>query len=938
MTRITNLTCEYRTNPLGIDIMRPRLSWQMQTDRQGARQIAYHIQAGSSVEGLGVSDLWDSGKIDSDQSVYVTYGGPRLGSRQRVYWTATVWDETGQANQSDPTWLEMGLLKRTDWKGKWIGATLIGGPRSTIPAPYLRKAFILPEGVKSARLYVTALGLYECSINGQSVSDDVLNPGWTDYRKRVRYKVYDVTNLLHNGENVLGAILGDGWAVGHVGWYNRQRYVDRPRLLAELEITTANSDQITITTDRTWKHQVGPLLENDLLMGEAYDARLEMPGWDQPDFDDKRWLPVVLFDNPGTALVATNGPTVRRINELKPISDPVDKGNFDRKHSIFDLGQNMVGCIRFKGTAPAGTTAVFHFAEVLNPDGSLYLDNLRSARATDCYTFKGTGEEVWEPKFTFHGFRYVEVSGYTGKANRDTITGIVLHSDMLPTGDFQCSDPLLNQLQHNIVWGQKSNFVDVPTDCPQRDERLGWTGDIQVFCRTAAFNMDIAGFMTKWMQDVADAQDEQGSVPPVVPNALPDMKDGGPAWADAAIICPWTIYLCYGDKRVLENSYEVMSKFMSFLINTSPGYVRCVPDYEGWPGYGDWLSINANTPRDLIGTAFLAYDANLMAQIATVLGKTREAAKYRKLFVDVKKVFQDRYMSGNMQPVTVVLPSAVRQRVDDADAISRGNLKAVDYGPVVSKVFNTDVFMPTQTAYVLALHFNLLPDELRSVAAAELVADIDRRNVHLSTGFVGAPYLPHVLSNNGRLDTAYALLDQKIWPSWLYSVTQGATTIWERWDGWTEETGFQDPGMNSFNHYAYGSIGAWLYAIIGGIDLDPAKPGYKHIVMHPQPGSGLTSASAELRSIYGLIRNSWTLSDSVFEWQITVPANTTATVYVPLLNGVTVYEGLVPATESTRVRFMRHETNAAVYEIKSGNYHFKVESETQNSVKSFSSL
>ena len=890
MTSITHLSYEYRSNPLGIDITAPRLSWQMQSDRRGARQTAYRILADGDPKRLqaGEADLWDSGKIESDQSVHIPYAGQKLASRQRVHWKVTVWDETGQASDSEPAWFEMGLLKRQDWKGKWIGAALTGGPRTNVPAPFLRKAFTLPGAAGAARLYISALGLYECSINGQPVGDDVFNPGWTDYRQRVQYKVYDVTNLLREGDNALGAILGDGWAVGHVGMGHRQNYVNRPRLLAQLEVALTDGRVITVATDRTWKHQFGPILENDMLMGEAYDARLEMPGWDAPGFDDKRWLGVEVFDDPGIALVATNGPTVRRSNELPPASDPVEQRSFLTNRFIFDLGQNMVGRVRFKGSAPAGTTVTLRFAEALDADGSLYTTNLRAARATDYYTFKGEGEEIWEPKFTFHGFRYVELAGYPGPATRDTITGLALHSDMAQTGDFECSEPLLNQLQHNIVWGQKGNFVDVPTDCPQRDERLGWTGDIQVFARTAAFNMAVAGFMTKWAQDVADAQTEQGSIPPVVPDALPFLKDGGPAWADAVIICPWTVYLCYGDRRILENNYATMSKFMQFILEASPGYIRCAPEYEGWPGFGDWLSINAATPRDLIGTAFLAYDAGLMAQIAAVLGKKEDAYKYGQLFAEVKQAFAARYLKGSQLPVAAPQPSERRRMMDGADAISRGNLKAVDYGPIASEVFNTDLFTPTQTSYVLALHFDLLPEELRPLAVAELVADIERRDMHLSTGFVGAPYLPHVLSQGGRLDIAYALLNQKTWPSWLYSVTQGATTIWERWDGWTEENGFQDPGMNSFNHYAYGSIGAWLYNTAAGIEIDPAQPGYKHIILRPQPGGGLTHAAGKLKTLYGQLVSQWTIANGAFEWTVVVPPNTTATVHLPMQEGSTI--------------------------------------------------
>ncbi len=914
MVAIADLRCEYRPNPLGIDVTAPRLSWRLHSDRRGARQTAYRILAASDAHRLseGQADWWDSGTVESDQSVHVAYRGQRLRSRQRVYWKVTVWDELGEASQSDSAWFEMGLLRRKDWKAKWIGAGLVGGPRSTIPAPYLRQAFVLPGAARSARLYVTALGLYECSLNGQPVGDDVFTPGWTDYQKRVQYQVYDVTALLHEGENVLGAILGDGWAAGHIGWDHRQQYVDRPRLLAQLEITLADGGTITVATGRTWKYQFGPLLENDLLMGEAYDARLEMPGWDRRGFDDRRWHRVEVFDDPGVVIAATNGPTVRRINELKPIADPVDRSTHNRARAIFDLGQNMAGRVRLTGSAPAGTTVTLRFAEMLNPDGSLYTANLRTARATDYYTFKGEGEEIWEPKFTFHGFRYVELEGYPGEVTRDTVTGVVLHSDMSPTGHFECSDPLLNQLQHNIVWGQKGNFMDVPTDCPQRDERLGWTGDIQVFVRTAAFNMDIAGFMTKWAQAVTDAQDVQGRVPPVAPR-MPTafLNDGGPAWADAAIICPWTIYLCYGDRRILADNYATMRKFMAFIVNTSPGYIRCAPEYEGWPGFGDWLAINADTPRDLIGTAFLAYDASLMAQIAAILGKRREAASYRRLFAEVKAAFGARYLKGSPRPATPAPPSEVPRMVHHSDSLSRGNLAMVDYGPISSDVFNTDLFTPTQTAYVLALHFDLLPEPLRLLAVAELAADIERRDWHLSTGFVGSPYLPHVLSGNGRLDLAYVLLHQTTWPSWLYPVTHGATTIWERWDGWTEEHGFQDPSMNSFNHYAYGSIGAWLYAAVAGIEPDPLRPGYQHIILRPQPGGGLTRACGRLQTLYGELVSEWTLENGAFDWTVVVPPNTTATVHLPV-------------KEERPITLNGQATTGLVHEVAAGRYRFVV--------------
>lgn len=892
MIAITSLKTEYRSNPLGIDITHPRLSWRLDTDRRNARQTAYQVLAASNPDLLSVdaADLWNSGNVESDQSILIPYGGKALQSRQQVYWKVIVWDETGEFVESDVAWFEMGLLDQADWQATWITSSLVGGAQTTIPVPYFRKSFWVTGQIESARLYVTSLGLFECSINGQTIGDDLFTPGWTDYSKRIQYNVYDVTDTLKTGENAIGALVGDGWGVGHVGMGHRQRYSDRPCLLAQLEITLADGTTRTLTTDDTWKHQYGAMLEADIIMGESYDATLEFEGWDTADFDDDDWLAVETRKVTDVKLVATNGPTVKRFEELKPIGKPNFKWNPAGVRYTLDLGQNMVGYVRLKGSAPAGTTVTLKFAEVLNPDGSIYTTNLRGARVTDHYTFKGDGEEVWEPKFTFHGFRYVELIGYPGDVNEDTITGVVVHSDMEKTGDFTCSNELINQLQHNILWGQKGNFVDVPTDCPQRDERLGWTGDIQVFAQTAAYNMNVAGFMTKWANDVRDAQNEAGMIPAVVPLAIP-LPDGGPAWADAAIICPWTMYLSYGDTRILADNYDVMTHFMDFVLQASPGFIRCAPDFEGWPGFGDWLSINAPTPRDLIGTAFLAYDAKLMSQIADVLGKAEEATTYRQLFNDVKEAFAKRFLKGSTVTADQSVPSQMRQQMDGADAISQGNLKVVDYGPVESEVFNTNLFNPTQTSYVLALHFDLLPDDMRVRATDELIADIERRDGHLSTGFVGSPYLPHVMSENGKLDEAYQLLYQKSWPSWLYAVTQGATTIWERWDGYTEDNGFQDPDMNSFNHYAYGAIGTWLYTKVAGINFDPEQAGYKHSIIRPQPGGGLTHATGTLNTQYGELKSSWKHENGVFTLDVTIPPNTTATVHLPDIVGAATLDG-----------------------------------------------
>jgi alpha-L-rhamnosidase len=885
---VSNLTCEYRINPLGIDVLQPRLSWQLESDQRGTRQTAYRILvAASEVDLSGGSALWDTGEVTSDQSIHVRYEGPELVSGQRAYWKVWVWDEAGREAESTYAWWEMGLLEGADWQGQWIGAFFLGGPRTTSPAPYLRKEFRITKKVLSARLYATALGLYESYLNGARVGDALLTPGWTDYSKRIQYQVYDVTELIQSGTNAWGAILGDGWGVGHIAWVGRQRYADRPLLLAQIILTYSDGSKEIIGTDNSWKVMQGPILESDMLMGESYDARRELRGWCEPGYDDASWWSAEVFADHGATLVATNGPAIKRQEELRPVK--IHKiPDFVNPRWIFDLGQNMVGWIRLCVRGEKGTTVSIRYAEVLNPDGTLYTANLRTARNTDYYTLKGGEEEIWEPRFLFHGFRYVELLGFPGTPTEETLTGIVVHSDIPPTGRFECSDPLINQLQHNIVWGQKGNFVDVPTDCPQRDERLGWTGDAQVFIRTAAFNMNVAGFFTKWTRDLEDAQFPDGAYPAVAPNPSAwSIGDGGPAWADAGVICPWTIYQCYGDIRLLEARYPSMQRFIEFLSQTSQNGLRCYAEYKGWHGFGDWLALDGSdgreggTSKELIGTAFFAYSSHLLAKIAGILGKDEDAERYENYSRQAREAFVKHFV------------------------LSDGRLKG-----------------GTQTSYVLALHFDLLPADLRSIAVAELVGNIEQRDDHLSTGFVGTPYLNGVLSEMGHLDTAYALLKQTTWPSWLYSVTQGATTIWERWDGWTHDKGFQDQAMNSFNHYAYGAVGAWMYAVVGGIDLDPHQPGYKNIIMHPQPGGDLTSARTELHSMYGLIKSEWTLNKHTFAWQISVPANSTATVYVAAKAVSQVTENGHAVETTQEVTFLRIENGFAVFEVKAGSYSF----------------
>ena len=880
----THLRCEYLDNPRSIDVLAPRLSWRLSDARRGARQSAYQLLVASSQEVLatGQGDLWDSGRVESAQSVHVPYQGVPLISRQRVYWQVRSWDADGQPSPwSDPACWEMGLLQRDDWLAQWIGTAHVGGKFTYAPCPFLRKELTIAQPIVSARLYVTALGLYEMHLNGECVGDAIFTPGATTVQKRVQYQVYDVTGMLHEGNNALGAVLADGWYCGNISIDRRQHGGDRPKLFAQLEVTLADGTRQTLSTDATWTTATGPYLLADFQEGEHYDARFEMPGWDQPGFSEDCWRPALVFDDPGIALVATRSEPVRLIQELHPITEPLQRPwSWQPMCYVYDMGQNMVGRVRIKVSGKAGTTVRLRFAEMLNPDQSIYTTNLRAAAATDYYILSGNGEEIYEPAFTFHGFRYVEVYGLPDPLPPEAITGVVLHSDMPLTGDFSTSDVLVNQLQHNILWGQKGNFLEIPTDCPQRDERLGWTGDAQVFIRTAAFNMQVAPFFTKWLQAMEDIQTPDGAIATIVPTVNGDGHDGGPAWADAAVICPWTIYLCYGDKQLLAERYGMMTRFVGFLEQTHRDYIR---NYQGYNGccFGDWLSTNAVTPNDLIGTAFFAYSTALMAKIAGLLGHADDAEHFTELHGKVRDAFRRRF----------VTPDGL-------------------------------LACGTQTAYILAIYFELLDPEQLQATGAELVRDIESRGWHLSTGFVGTPYIAQALSKVGRLDVAYTLLKQTTFPSWLYSVTQGATTIWERWDGWTHDKGFQDPGMNSFNHYAYGAIGAWLYAEMAGLELDAEHPGYAHAIIRPKPGGEFTQAQASIESMYGKVASNWQIADGTFTLTVEVPPNTTAAIYLPVPATAPVQESGLAVAQAPGVTGLPAEDGTAAFTVGAGRYCF----------------
>ena len=886
----SHLRTEYFHQPLGLTVEKPRFYWQLPPERRGVRQTAYQIQVSTKSDGLEKgADAWDSGRVESDASVHIVYAGKKLASRTRYYWRVKVWDEKSvESSWSEVTWFETGLYDG-DWSADWIMSPIVGGPKFSPAVPALRRDFDVKSKVASARLYISAMGLFEAHLNGKRVGDEYFGPGWTDYRKTIQFRVYDVTSMLQPGANALGVLLGDGWFCGFTGnTFNRQFYGDRPSLLVQLEIRFADGSLQTVVSDDSWKTTASPILSSDFFVGEQYDARLEMLGWSEPKFDESKWNSVLLQDKPSAKMRFSANPPVRAVKELSPIAPAKPGYSWNSTTYVFDLGQNMVGTVRLKFRAKRGQTLTIRYAEMLNPDGTLYTTNLRSAKSTDFYTFKSDQEETFEPRFTFHGFRYVSVSHIDYMPEKDAVTGIVLMSDTPPTGDFNCSDELVNQLQHNIQWGQRGNFLEVPTDCPQRDERLGWTGDAQVFVRTAAFNMDVAGFFTKWAQDLRDAQEADGRIGPVIPNVDPNTgADGGPAWADAEVICPWTIYLCYGDERILEEHYESAKKFVSYLEKGAVDHIRSHPDGKLWGGFGDWLALDGSgqtdgiTPKDLIGTAFFHYSVSLMGRIAHVLKHQDDVHYYAELAKKIKEAFCRRFLTQ--------------------DNLMIGQ---------------------TQTCYVLALQFGLLPEASRPAVVKLFTDHVKAKGDHLATGFVGTSYVPHVLTHAGHLDVAYKLLLQKTFPSWLYAVTQGATTIWERWDGWTQDKGFQDPGMNSFNHYAYGAVGEWLYSTVAGLGIDIAKPGYKHCALRPHPGGSLTHASATLETLYGKLSSSWKIADGKFHLQVTIPPNTTATLQLPSRQNEAVQEGGRAVAQSEGVTVADWHNNVATYHLPAGTYDF----------------
>ncbi len=875
---VDHLVTQNLTNPISIDAATPRFSWQLQSSKKNVVQTAYECRV--------IYDktvVWGSGKIASPQSVMVPYAGSALQSGKQYNWQVKVWDNYGAASAWSTTAIfKMGLLNAADWQAKWIEA---GFAEDSInrPAQYFRKSFLLPKKIKNATAYITAHGMYEAQINGQRVGDYYLTPGWTSYNNRLQYQVYDVTAMLNNGNNAVGIVTGMGWYRGFLAWDNNKNiYGKKTGVLFQLQIEYSDGTMETIISDESWKASYGAIRYAEIYNGETVDAREEKTGWSSVNFNDANWTAVKIGNTDKASLVATYNEPIKKQEQFKPIKIfKTPKGEL-----LADFGQNLVGWVQLKVKGSSGDKINIYHTEVLDKAGNFYTENLRVAKQLNTYILKGGDEEFFEPHFTFQGFRYIKIEGFPGELKAENITAVALYSDMKPTGTFTSSNTLINQLQHNIQWGQRGNFLDVPTDCPQRDERLGWTGDAQAFSRTATFNFGVNNFFAKWMKDLAFDQQPNGSVPFVIPNVLGANSGGSTGWADAATIIPWNVYLAYGDKQILQNQYPSMKAWVGYMEKASKNYL-----WNTGFHFGDWLFYrpfddndgrSAVTDKYFIAQCFFAYSTQIMLNTATVLNKTEDVTYYNNLLQKVKEAFVKEYVTSN--------------------------------GRLVSG---------TQTAYVLALHFDMLPEDMRKTAAARLAENIKGYGNHLTTGFLGTPYICHVLSRFGYTDVAYKLLLQETYPSWLYPVKMGATTIWERWDGIKPDSTFQVPTMNSFNHYAYGAIGDWMYRVMAGLDTYEDGVGYKHIKIQPHIGGGFTYAAASLQTNYGKLSSAWKITAGKMVLDIEIPANTTATVYVPAKDAGTITENGMLLSSLKNITVTGVENGYVILQIGSGKFSFE---------------
>jgi len=808
----TGLQCEYLENPMGVDVRQPRFFWVLEHQERGQAQTAFQVIV-SSDRSAETGDLWDSGKVESPASVQVVYAGKPLASGRTHYWKVRTWDKDGvESPWSETARFDTGLFERADWKGAWIGGRAL-----------VRKSFRLEGRVRRARAYVCGLGYHELRVNGRKAGGSVLDPAWTTYSKRALYVTYDVTRSLREGENAVGVMLGNGW------------YKSRA-LLFELDVEFEDGTKTAVVSDTTWKAGDGPIVGDSIYNGETYDARLETPGWDRPGFDDGAWRAAEGVEAPGGVLSSQMMPAIRVVDTIVPF----EMSNPKPGVYVFDMGQNFSGWARLRVAGPRGTDVRMRFAELLYDDGTINRENLRSARAEDHYILKGGEEEVWEPRFTYHGFRYVEVAGFPGTPLLDSIRGRVVHSAVEPIGSFAASKEILNKLQRIITWGQKTNLHGIPTDCDQRDERMGWMGDAQGTAEEAMMNFGMAAFYTNFVRDIRDVQDEQGRLSDTVPHVWGGER-ADPAWATAYPLLCWYMYQYYGDTRVLEENYAALRKYVEFLRSQAEnGLVR-------FSSYGDWVAVE-KCPGSIVSSFYYYYDVKILADAARVLGKTQDAEAYDKLASGIRAAFNRDYFDP----------------------------KTGDYAG------------GTQTANTLPLFLEIATDRERGAAWGRLFDDVVyKHDSHLTTGIIGTKYIMELLTRNGAADLAYDTAVQRTYPSWGYMIANGATTLWELWQK------REGPSMNSHNHPMFGSVGAWLYKALAGINLAPGTVGFEALLLEPRMVRDLRHASGSVRTLRGEVACAWSRTDGGVRVEAVVPVGSSAEIVIPKLNrrNVTVTEG-----------------------------------------------
>ena len=898
------LRCEYRVDPLGIDVTRPRLGWQFKVDdnpaRRSQKQTAYQVLVADSEESLRADkgNLWDSGRINSEETIHVAYGGKPLTSRSRCFWKVRVWDQEDKPSPwSRPAMWSMGLLDGADWQARWIAATeTVTKTNPLTPVPMFRKEFVVSAPIRRATAYVTALGCYEMWMNGRRVGDEMLTPQWTDYNKRVLYQTFDVTGLIHEGPNAVGALVADGWYRMRTMYapmtVSGQYYGDGiKRLLAQIEVEHVDGTMQTLVTDGTWKCTVnGPWRMASMYDGVTYDARKEAVCWDRPGFSETTWLPVHV-KLPAWPLTISAQPSepIRILRELKPVHIAEPKPGV----YVFDLGQNIAGYCRVRLEGPAGTTVRLRHAQMVGPDGMLYTANLgvnnynanvvEVNKATDTFVLKGGGPQMFQPTLMYHGFRYVELTGLPSKPVSDCLTGLAIDSTTQVIGSLESSDPVLTKLWQNIVWTYRGNMPSVVTDCAARNERYGWLGDGESSWQSICFAMDVGGFGTKWVRDIHDEQEANGLFSITAPKH--DLKNmSAPAWSDAGVIIPWTSYVNLGDRRLMELSYEPARRYVEAILRDNPGYLWTKSrgnDYSDWldavmvSSPQSWAGARTPdqpvTPKELFATAFLANSTAMVAKMAAALGKKDEATRYHELARKITDAFVAAY-------------------VDDQGRI-RGN---------------------TQACYAIPLEMGLL-DGLREKRAVEhLLAAVQTHDGKFSTGIHSTKRLLLALSARGHHDLAYALVMNPQFPSYRYMIDCDATTVWERFDGWRKDLGFNPDIMNDFSHVGLSGVGEWIWRMIVGLNPDENQPGYKHFVIHPRPGAGLSFIKAQYDSIRGTIGVEWKIDRDKFTLNARIPPNTTATIYLPSASQNKITESGMPVVQANGVRFLRIEEGCAV--------------------------